>query len=67
MATEDNSQDILVIGHRPQVALAINKDGDLVIDVSGIRPDFNGIEMNTVVIPQECIDEVISALNALRR
>jgi len=63
----EESQDILVICHRPQVSVSMNAHGDLVIDVAGICPNFKNIEMNTVVIPQECIGEVIEALNSLKR
>jgi hypothetical protein len=65
--TDSESQDILVIHHRPQVAVSVRMDGDLQIDVVGICPSFKNIEMNTVIIPDECIGDLIEALNTLKR
>lgn len=52
----------LVIPDRPQISVELVNSVELQIVVAGIAPGFETVEINTVVIPLDCAEQVAKAM-----
>lgn len=60
---QDNVE--LVIPPRPQISVETREFNDVVIQTSAIAQDYETVRHEEVLIPLECVPEVVSALQRI--
>lgn len=65
MSENESQPPELVILPRPQIAVGLNEDGDVVIATSRINDGYDGVDHDEVAIPLCDLREVIGALQAI--